>query len=131
MLTGAALQLPLFKCVHHKRPYGDRPGARIRLGCAHFVETVGALADVYRVLFEIHFRPAQPAKLACPHAGEYSGDEERPKAPKLPKKPPAPEVEVVEEFDLSDEERMNGWTPKTKGAYMARNLGVKPVYVGK
>jgi hypothetical protein len=53
------------------------------------------------------------------------------KAPKLPKKPPAPEVEVVEEFDLTAEERINGWTPKTKADYMRRNLGVKPVYVGQ
>ena len=55
------------------------------------------------------------------------------KAPKPPKQPLAPKDEgpPKEEFDLTDEERSNGWTVKTKAEYMRRNLGVEPVYVGE
>ena len=55
------------------------------------------------------------------------------KLKKVPLKPPAPEPEIVPEmkFELTPEEKANGWTVENKADYMRLNHGVKPVYVGQ
>jgi len=62
----------------------------------------------------------------------FEPEREFKKKPKLPKQPPAPEdvPMALMEFELTKEERVNGWTVENKADYLRRSYDVNPVYVG-